>query len=79
MQVKASHPPRRGIHIPPVRHFAAEYIPKKEPLALTLFTLTMGGAIFGVFNVRTTLHEYIVRSGSILPQMCRWISIDPIA
>ena len=33
---------------------------------LTLFTLTMGGAIFiAVFNVRVTLHDYIDRSAII--------------
>lgn len=38
---------------------------RKGRLALTLFTLTMGGAIFiAVFNVRVTLHEYIKNIGN---------------
>ena len=37
---------------------------RKGRLALTLFTLTMGGAIFiAVFNVRVTLHDYIDQIG----------------
>lgn len=37
---------------------------RKSRLALTLFTLTMGGAIFiAVFNVRVTLHDYIGQIG----------------
>ena len=37
---------------------------RKSRLALTLFTLTMGGAIFiSVFNVRVTLHDYIGQIG----------------
>jgi putative ABC transport system permease protein len=37
---------------------------RKGRLALTLFTLTMGGAIFiAVFNVRTTLDQYIDQIG----------------
>ncbi len=37
---------------------------KKGRLALTLFTLTMGGAIFiAVFNVRTTLNQFIDQVG----------------
>ncbi len=37
---------------------------RKRRLVLTLFTLTMGGAIFiAVFNVRVTLHDYIGQIG----------------
>ena len=37
---------------------------RRGRLMLTLFTLTMGGAIFiAVFNVRVTLHDYIDRIG----------------
>jgi putative ABC transport system permease protein len=37
---------------------------RKGRLALTLFTLTMGGAIFiAVFNVRVSLHDYIDQIG----------------
>jgi putative ABC transport system permease protein len=38
---------------------------RRGRLVLTLFTLTMGGAIFiAVFNVRVTLHDYIDKIGS---------------
>jgi putative ABC transport system permease protein len=38
---------------------------RKSRLALTLFTLTMGGAIFiAVFNVRVTLHDYMDQIGN---------------
>jgi putative ABC transport system permease protein len=38
---------------------------RRGRLILTLFTLTMGGAIFiAVFNVRVTLHSYIEQIGS---------------
>jgi putative ABC transport system permease protein len=38
---------------------------RKGRLILTLFTLTMGGAIFiAVFNVRESLHDYINRIGN---------------
>jgi putative ABC transport system permease protein len=51
----------RGIHIPrPFVISLRNTFRRKGRLALTLFTLTMGGAIFiAVFNVRTTLHDYI--------------------
>jgi putative ABC transport system permease protein len=52
---------KRGIHIPrPFVISLRNTFRRKGRLALTLFTLTMGGAIFiAVFNVRTTLHDYI--------------------
>ncbi len=52
---------RRGIHIPrPLLISLRNTFRRRGRLALTLFTLTMGGAIFiAVFNVRVTLHEYI--------------------
>ena len=47
---------------------------RRGRLILTLFTLTMGGAIFiAVFNVRTTLHDYI---GSIGKYFAADISLD---
>jgi putative ABC transport system permease protein len=51
----------RGLHIPrPLLISLRNTFRRKGRLALTLFTLTMGGAIFvAVFNVRTTLHDYI--------------------
>jgi len=51
----------RGLHIPrPFVISLRNTFRKKGRLLLTLLTLTMGGAIFiAVFNVRTTLHEYI--------------------
>jgi putative ABC transport system permease protein len=55
----------RGIHIPrPFIISLRNTFRRKSRLALTLFTLTMGGAIFiSVFNVRTTLHDYIGQIG----------------
>jgi putative ABC transport system permease protein len=52
---------RRGIHIPrPLLISLRNTFRRKSRLALTLFTLTMGGAIFiAVFNVRVTLFDYI--------------------
>ena len=52
---------RRGLHIPrPFVISLRNTFRRRGRLALTLFTLTMGGAIFiAVFNVRVTLHEYI--------------------
>ncbi|HTX91466.1 MAG TPA: FtsX-like permease family protein [Anaerolineales bacterium] len=52
---------KRGIHIPrPLLISLRNTFRRKGRLALTLFTLTMGGAIFvAVFNVRVTLHDYI--------------------
>jgi putative ABC transport system permease protein len=56
---------RRGIHIPrPFVISLRNTFRRKGRLALTLFTLTMGGAIFiAVFNVRVTLHDYIGQIG----------------
>lgn len=55
----------RGIHIPrPFIISLRNTFRRKSRLALTLFTLTMGGAIFiAVFNVRVTLHDYIGQIG----------------
>lgn len=55
----------RGIHIPrPALISLRNIFRRKRRLALTLFTLTMGGAIFiAVFNVRVTLHNYINQIG----------------
>ncbi len=61
-QTRATHAlARRGIHIPrPLLISLRNTFRQRGRLALTLFTLTMGGAIFiAVFNVRVTLHEYI--------------------
>ncbi len=66
MQVKATHIlARRGIHIPrPFVISLRNTFRRKSRLALTLFTLTMGGAIFiAVFSVRTTLHDYMGQIG----------------
>jgi len=56
---------KRGIHVPrPFIISLRNTFRRKGRLALTLFTLTMGGAIFiAVFNVRTTLHDYIGQIG----------------
>jgi len=56
---------RRGIHLPrPLLMSIRNTFRRKRRLALTLFTLTMGGAIFiAVFNVRVSLHEYIGEIG----------------
>ncbi|MBK9927416.1 MAG: ABC transporter permease [Anaerolineales bacterium] len=55
----------RGIHIPrPFIISLRNTFRRKSRLWLTLFTLTMGGAIFiSVFNVRVTLHDYIGQIG----------------
>jgi len=55
----------RGIHVPrPFVISLRNTFRRKSTLALTLFTLTMGGAIFiSVFNVRVTLHDYIGQIG----------------
>jgi len=55
----------RGIHLPrPLLMSIRNTFRRKRRLALTLFTLTMGGAIFiAVFNVRVSLHEYIGEIG----------------
>ncbi len=52
---------RRGIHVPrPLLISLRNTFRRRRRLMLTLFTLTMGGAIFiSVFNVRVGLHEYI--------------------
>jgi putative ABC transport system permease protein len=52
---------RRGIHFPrPFILSLRNTFRRRGRLLLTLFTLTMGGAIFiAVFNVRVTLHDYI--------------------
>ncbi len=56
----------RGIHIPrPFIISLRNTFRRRGRLVLTLFTLTMGGAIFiAVFNVRVTLHDYIGQIGS---------------
>jgi putative ABC transport system permease protein len=66
MQVKVTRIlAKRGIHIPrPFVISLRNTFRRKSRLALTLFTLTMGGAIFiAVFNVRVTLHDYIGQIG----------------
>jgi putative ABC transport system permease protein len=57
---------RRGIHIPrPLLISLRNTFRRKGRLVLTLFTLTMGGAIFiAVFNVRVTLHDFIGQIGN---------------
>jgi putative ABC transport system permease protein len=57
---------KRGIHIPrPFVISLRNTFRRRGRLILTLFTLTMGGAIFiAVFNVRVTLHDYIGAIGS---------------
>jgi len=52
---------RRGIHIPrPILISLRNTFRRRGRLLLTLFTLTMGGAIFiAVFNVRVTLHDFM--------------------
>ena len=57
---------KRGIHIPrPLLISLRNTFRRRGRLLLTLFTLTMGGAIFiGVFNVRVTLHDYIGAIGN---------------
>jgi putative ABC transport system permease protein len=66
IQVKATRIlAKRGIHSPrPFVISLRNTFRRKSRLALTLFTLTMGGAIFiAVFNVRVTLHDYIGQIG----------------
>ncbi|MEP7135172.1 MAG: FtsX-like permease family protein [Chloroflexota bacterium] len=66
MQVKVTNLlALRGIHVPrPFVISLRNTFRRKSRLMLTLFTLTMGGAIFiSVFNVRVTLHEYIGQIG----------------
>jgi putative ABC transport system permease protein len=57
---------KRGIHIPrPLLISLRNTFRRRGRLILTLFTLTMGGAIFvAVFNVRVTLHDYIDQIGN---------------
>lgn len=66
---------RRGIHIPrPFVISLRNTFRRRGRLLLTLFTLTMGGAIFiAVFNVRVTLHDYI---GSISKYFVADVSLD---
>lgn len=56
----------RGIRIPrPLLISLRNTFRQRGRLILTLFTLTMGGAIFiAVFNVRVTLHEYVENIGN---------------
>jgi putative ABC transport system permease protein len=56
----------RGIHMSrPFIISLRNTFRRRGRLVLTLFTLTMGGAIFiAVFNVRVTLHDYIDKIGS---------------
>jgi putative ABC transport system permease protein len=56
---------KRGIHIPrPVLISLRNTFRRKSRLILTLFTLTMSGAIFiAVFNVRVSLNDYIDQIG----------------
>ena len=66
MQVKVTRIlAARGIHLPrPFVISLRNTFRRRSRLALTLFTLTMGGAIFiSVFNVRVTLHDYIGQIG----------------
>ncbi|NOH03882.1 MAG: ABC transporter permease [Chloroflexi bacterium] len=65
----------RGIHFPrPFIISLRNTFRRRGRLALTLFTLTMGGAIFiAVFNVRTTPHEYI---GAIGKYFAADVSLD---
>ncbi|MFL7867272.1 MAG: ABC transporter permease, partial [Anaerolineales bacterium] len=52
---------RRGVHIPrPLLISLRNTFRRRGRLVLTLFTLTMGGAIFiAVFNVRVSLYDYM--------------------
>ena len=56
----------RGIRIPrPLLISLRNTFRRRGRLILTLFTLTMGGAIFiSVFNVRVTLHEFVQDIGN---------------
>ncbi|MFN8425346.1 MAG: FtsX-like permease family protein [Anaerolineales bacterium] len=76
IQVKATRIlAARGIHIPrPFVISLRNTFRRKSRLALTLFTLTMGGAIFiAVFNVRVSLHDYI---GQIAKYFSADVSLD---
>ncbi|PKN93574.1 MAG: hypothetical protein CVU44_09510 [Chloroflexi bacterium HGW-Chloroflexi-6] len=57
---------KRGIHFPrPLLISLRNTFRRKGRLMLTLFTLTMGGAIFvSVFNVRATLFDYMDNVGN---------------
>ena len=57
---------RRGIHLPrPLLISLRNTFRRRGRLALTLFTLTMGGAVFiSVFNVRASLFDYIDSVGN---------------
>ncbi len=65
----------RGIHFPrPFIISLRNTFRRRGRLMLTLFTLTMGGAIFiAVFNVRVTLHDYI---GSIQNYFRADVTVD---
>ncbi|MBM3179887.1 MAG: ABC transporter permease [Chloroflexi bacterium] len=65
----------RGIHFPrPFIISLRNTFRRRGRLILTLFTLTMGGAIFiAVFNVRATLHAYI---GSIGKYFVADVTLD---
>jgi putative ABC transport system permease protein len=56
---------KRGIHFPrPFIISIRNTFRRRGRLMLTLFTLTMGGAIFiAVFNVRVSLHDYMTAIG----------------
>jgi putative ABC transport system permease protein len=66
---------RRGIHVPrPLLISLRNTFRRRGRLLLTLFTLTMGGAIFiAVFNVRVTLRSYM---GSIGKYFIADVTID---
>jgi putative ABC transport system permease protein len=57
---------RRGIHLPrPLLISLRNTFRRRGRLMLTLFTLTMGGAVFiSVFNVRATLFDFIGSLGN---------------
>ncbi len=57
---------RRGVHIPrPILLSIRNTFRNQRRLFLTLFTLTMGGAIFiSVFNVRVSLFRYVEQVGN---------------
>jgi len=57
---------RRGLHTPrPILISIRNTFRNKRRLVLTLFTLTMGGAIFiSVFNVRLSLHRFVQQVGN---------------
>lgn len=65
LQHELAHLSTRGIHFPrPLLISLRNTFRRQSRLWLTLFTLTMGGAIFiAVFNVRTTLFSYMDNVG----------------